>query len=242
MTVFSPWLARHLCRVARPVRWRVNCLSSVSSPPFSVVSFYHLKKVDRVGEVVDSVGEWLEGVGAKGRIYFNSQGVNCQMCLKSDKVDKMKEVMGNSLGIEQEELRLKIHPADFNVFRRLRVRHGKLLENLSEDTEISERGQHLDRLEWNKILDEEPDSLVLDIRNGYEWDVGRFKGAERPQFSKFSEFGDMVEEVVESVKDKEQKVLLYCTGGIRCEVFSSMLLKRGLQQVYQLQDGVALFG
>ena len=95
------------------------------------------------------------------------------------------------------------------MFRKLRVRHGKLLENLDDDADISERGEHLDREGWNKVLDDEPGSLVLDMN--YEWDVGRFGWTERPQFNKFSEFEDMADNVV----DKKQKVLMYCTWGIR---------------------------
>ena len=72
---------------------------------------------------------------------------------------------------------------------------------------------------------------MLYIRISYEWDVGRFRGADRPQIRKFSEFEDMAEKVVDNVVDKEQKVLMYCTGGIMCEVFSSMLIKRGLEEV-----------
>ena len=90
----------------------------------------------------------------------------------------------------QDQLRMKVHSSDFNVFRKLRVRQGKLVEYLSD---ISERGEHLDREGGGveKVLDEEPHNLVLDIRNGYEWDFGRFKGAERPNYGKFREFGDL---------------------------------------------------
>ena len=83
---------------------------------------------------------------------------------------------------------------------------------------------------------------MLDIRNDYEWDVGRFKQAERPEVSKFRDFPRLAAEVAERVKGQDRKVMMYCTGGIRCEVFSSLLRQRGVDQVYQLQDGVLGYG
>jgi predicted sulfurtransferase len=103
------------------------------------------------------------------------------VCLESDKLEMFKEVLGK-LGVEQDQLsvkvqeqdqlRVKVHLADINLFRKLRLRQGKL----DDDADISETGEHLDREGWNKVLDVELDSLVLDIWNGYEWDVGRFRG------------------------------------------------------------------
>ena len=236
----SKLLPRLNVRSCENIRDRAWFCSSSQPGKFAVVSLYHLDKIDKVEDVVRDVRTWLEEVGATGRVYFNRQGVNCQMCLRSDKLETFKDVLGNNLGLDN--IKAKVHFADFNVYRKLRVRHGKLLENLNDNSDISLRGEHLDRTEWNKVLEEEPDSLILDIRNGYEWDVGRFKGAERPRYRKFSEFGEMADDVVERVKDKKQKVLMYCTGGIRCEVFSSLLIKRGLKEVYQLKDGVLGYG
>ena len=76
--------------------------------------------------------------------------------------------------------------------------------------------------------------------------MGRFKQAERPKFRKFNQFPDLVKEVVEKVKNSEEgtekKVMMYCTGGIRCEVFSNLLIKEGIKNVYQLKDGVLSYG
>ena len=145
------------------------------------------------------------------------------------------------MNVDVEDLRIKIHTSDFAVFKRLRIKK-KLLEHLDDCADLSERGEHLDRREWNRVLDEHPDSLVLDIRNDYEWDVGRFKQAERPEVSKFRDFPRLAAEVAERVKGQDRKVMMYCTGGIRCEVFSSLLRQRGVDQVYQLQDGVLGYG
>ena len=73
--------------------------------------------------------------------------------------------------------------------------------------------------------------------------MGRFKQAERPRFTKFKEFPRLVEEVVDRVRGQEERpVMMYCTGGIRCEVFSSLLVKAGVKNVFQLEDGVLGYG
>jgi len=96
----------------------------------------------------------------------------------------------------------------------------------------------VDGEEWNRILRHQPNVVLLDVRNGYEWDVGRFKGAKRPQVTKFKHFSHIADEL-ESFHDKSNtSVLMYCTGGIRCEVFSSLMKSKGWQDVKQLEGGV----
>jgi len=212
-----------------------------SSDGFAVISAYCLHK-NKVQHNVQEIRKLLDDVGATGRMYFNSQGFNCQMCINNEKFDDFKDILNKCFHSQPETVKIKVHYADFNVFRKLRVRQGKLLEKLEETNDISVRGKHLDRDKWNKILDEEEDILLLDIRNSYEWDVGRFKGAKRPTFKHFKHFDKIADEVVKDVGDSSKKVLMYCTGGIRCEVFSSMLIKRGVKNVYQLKDGVLGYG
>ena len=209
---------------------------------YAVASLYHLAKIEEIPRVIKKLKPWLRAVQATGRFQINSQGVNCQLCFKREShVEKFKIRLSEQLGIESDDLRVKVHIADFSVFKRLRVKQ-KLLEYLEDDANIEERGQHLNREEWNKMLDSDKDALVLDIRNDYEWDVGRFRQAERPRFTKFKEFPKLVEEVVDRVKEEERSVMMYCTGGIRCEVFSSLLVRAGVRNVFQLEDGVLGYG
>jgi predicted sulfurtransferase len=104
-----------------------------------------------VGDVVRDIMGLLEEVGRLGGF-----------------ISKVRElIVKEVMGVQQD------HFSDFNVFGKLRVRQGKLLENLDDDADIiSERGEHLDREGWNTVLDDDSRSLVLVIRNGYEWEVG----------------------------------------------------------------------
>ena len=224
-------------------------LSSDSINPgckFAVLSLYYLEKIQNVNDITSKVKDWLQSVGATGRFQINGQGVNCQLCFKSiSDVEKFRALLGSCLDVDKEDLSPKVHLSEFNVFKKLRIKQ-KLVQYLDDTADISERGEHLDRDDWNKMLDSDPNALVLDIRNSYEWDVGRFKQAERPKCRKFNQFPGLVQEVVEKVNNseegKEKKVMMYCTGGIRCEVFSNLLIKEGIKNVYQLKDGVLGYG
>ena len=139
-----------------------------SEQKFAVASLYHLAKIDEVPRVIKSLKPWLRAIQATGRFQINAQGVNCQLCFKREShVEKFKTRLSDQLGIASEELRVKVHLADFSVFKRLRVKQ-KLLEYLEGDADIEERGQHLNREEWNKKLDSDENALVLDIRYSSE--------------------------------------------------------------------------
>ena len=241
--------ARHTKLQSERITFNIvnRCRSSQScddrQEKYAVVSLYHLNRIENVDKVSRDVMSWLQYVGATGRFQINKQGVNCQLCFKTlDNLEPFKQLLSEQLDVNEGDLRAKVHLADFNVFKKLRVKQ-KLLEYLDDDADISDRGEHLDSEVWNEILDTDDEALVLDIRNGWEWDVGRFKQAERPGYQRFKQFTQMVEEVVDTVKgDRERKVMMYCTGGIRCELFSSLLKKEEVKNVYQLQDGVLGYG
>ena len=85
-------------------------------------------------------------------------------------------------------------------------------------------------------------TLLLDVRNDYESEIGHFEGAERPKLTKFREFPAYVQELKKERDPKETPVMMYCTGGIRCEVYSALLKEAGFEKVYQLEGGVINYG
>ena len=94
---------------------------------------------------------------------------------------------------------------------------------------------HVDAKEWNKIISD-PETLVLDTRNDYEYQTGTFRGAINPGIAKFSELPSFVEENLDPQKHK--RVAMFCTGGIRCEKFAPYMKEIGFKEVYQLEGGI----
>ncbi|HDB6751613.1 TPA: rhodanese-related sulfurtransferase, partial [Staphylococcus aureus] len=100
-------------------------------------------------------------------------------------------------------------------------------------------GQYLSPVEFRKAL-EDDDTVIIDARNDYEFDLGHFRGAIRPNITRFRDLPDWIKENKALFADK--KVVTYCTGGIRCEKFSGWLLKEGFEDVAQLHGGIATYG
>uniref|UniRef100_A0A7S4EXF0 Rhodanese domain-containing protein n=2 Tax=Chrysotila carterae TaxID=13221 RepID=A0A7S4EXF0_CHRCT len=93
------------------------------------------------------------------------------------------------------------------------------------------------------LADNTKPKVILDVRNGYEWDLGRFEGAERPSLDHFTETDEAAYKLPTDEHDKEETpVMMYCTGGIRCEIFSAKLKASGFKHVYKLQGGVQHYG
>jgi UPF0176 protein len=111
------------------------------------------------------------------------------------------------------------------------------------EVDFSERGAHLSPAEWKKELDaQDENTIMIDVRNAYESKVGKFKGAIVPPLDTFREFPQFVEQLKQKYDVKKTKVIMYCTGGIRCEFFSPLVKKAGFENVYQLEGGVIKYG
>jgi UPF0176 protein len=108
--------------------------------------------------------------------------------------------------------------------------------------DLSERGQALTPQEWRQTLEGEDPFLLIDVRNDYEWKIGRFEGAEQPPCTQFREFPAYTERLKEKHDPEQTKVLMYCTGGIRCEIYSAYLKQQGFKNVFQLDGGVIGYG
>jgi len=215
------------------------------SEKFSVLSFYHLKPLDKPSEIRQEVEDFLKDHLAKGRVYIHKQGVNASMCVPQEHKDVVEKYFCNLLDIEPSSLRVSALPSSAQVSPRLKVSNRKLLEGATKWLFGEERGKHVGPDEWNRALREEVGqgkAILMDVRNQYEWEVGRFKGAENPGVDHFKHFPDIAEKLEKRVDKEETPVLMYCTGGIRCEVFSSLLLSRGWKDVRQLEGGVLAYG
>ncbi len=98
-------------------------------------------------------------------------------------------------------------------------------------------GRHIKNEEWNELIND-PNTLVIDTRNQYEYSIGTFKNAINPMTDSFREFPKWIEENLEELMTNKKRVAMFCTGGIRCEKASSLIIKNGCEDVYQLDGGV----
>ena len=116
------------------------------------------------------------------------------------------------------------------------MREKILADGLNDESfEASNKGQHLMADEWNELMDD-PNSILIDMRNHYESEIGHFKGAIAPDVDTFASSLDIIDNMMEKHKDKN--IMMYCTGGIRCEKASAWYKHQGYKNVYQLEGGI----
>jgi len=203
----------------------------------SVLLYYRFTPIDDPERLRAEHLQLCESLDIRGRIYIASEGINGTCAGSHDAIDHYERWLRAQPGME--EIAFKRDSAAFVPFRHLRVRVRPSLVNMGpEGDEIDpnvDGGEHLSPAAWRERLDRGDDVLLLDVRNPYEARVGRFRGAQEAPYDSFHEFTAWAD-ALEPHKDKP--VMMYCTGGIRCEKFSGLLKRRGFRDVAQLDGGI----
>ena len=236
------------CRAAAAERGRPS--EDETPKEYCIVNFYHLVDIAQPHRVVKEHMDFLENKEVRGRIYISEQGINAQYGgLKSYAVG-YAEWLAKTQPLF-EGLRYSVYPADGHMFPKLRIKYRPNLISLAGGmatipvTDPSARAIPVKPEEWKRMLSEgiagrRP--VVLDVRNGYEWDAGHFEGAERPEEEEFNQTPTEATPVnvpapLDSV-DEDTPVMMYCTGGIRCDVYSTYLKQKGYKNLYTLEGGI----
>jgi UPF0176 protein len=209
-------------------------------PQFFVLAYYHFTPIANPQQEVAAHKEFFKRRQITSRIYISTQGINGQMSgIKEDAEAYMRWMH------EKEEFKampFKIHIYHENVFPRQIVKVRNQLVALDEEVNLADGGTHVSPARWKELMESEERPLLLDVRNQYEWEVGRFEGSECPPCDTFREFRDYAHNLKNKVDPKKTPVMMCCTGGIRCELYSSLLRKEGFDEVYQLDGGIINYG
>lgn len=201
------------------------------------ISFYKYVMISNPDEMRDQLFlKWKE-LDCLGRIYLAKEGINAQMNIPEHNWSQFAEHLYSLKEFDKVPFKIAVEDED-NSFLKLtvKVREKIVADGLDEGFfDVTNVGKHLDAQQWNEAI-EGGNAIVVDIRNHYESEIGHFEGALLPESETFRE---ELPEVLNMLKGKEdQKVLLYCTGGIRCEKTSAFLKHHGFQDVNQLHGGI----
>jgi UPF0176 protein len=184
---------------------------------------------------------FIKDLDIKCRVYISGEGINGQMSASPE--DGEKYIQWLKSDPRFEKVVFKFHSYPEHVFPRQTVKCKEQIVAMDEPVDISLTGEHVAPSLWKEMLEtRDENTVVLDVRNDYEWKVGHFEGAELPDLEMFREFPEFARKFKESRDPKETKVMMYCTGGIRCELYSALLKKEGFQIVFQLDGGVINYG
>tara|TARA_Y100001968_G_C19410940_1_gene746264 strand:- start:894 stop:1943 length:1050 start_codon:yes stop_codon:yes gene_type:complete len=201
------------------------------------VSFYRYTIIDQPKELRDELFiSWTE-LNVLGRIYLAKEGINAQLNVPEHNWDKFEATINSYSYFKNMPFKFAVQEKGVGSFYKLtiKVRKQIVADGLSiDDYDVTNVGKHLTAAQWNKAMND--GALVVDMRNHYESEIGHFKNAICPDSETFKEELPMVKDILKG-KEKE-KVLLYCTGGIRCEKTSSYLKHHGFEDVNQLHGGI----
>lgn len=184
---------------------------------------------------------FCKSIGLKGRVLVGSEGINGTVSGTIDQTEKYKDYVHSLPGFE--DVWFKEDEADDYAHKKMFVRPREEIVALDLEDDIDPletTGEYLKPAQFKEALLDD-DTIVLDTRNDYEYDLGHFKGAIRPEIRNFRELPQWVIDNKEQFMDK--KVVVYCTGGIRCEKFSGWMVREGIgKEVGQLEGGIDTYG
>jgi UPF0176 protein len=200
------------------------------------ISFYKYVILSQLDERRDSLFEAWSNLGVFGRVYIAQEGINAQISVPEHQLKSFRESVDSYIEFRDVPFKIAVQENDFSFYKlTIKVRNQIVADGLTvEQYDVTNVGTHLDAEQWNKAIEE--GAIVVDMRNHYESEIGRFENAICPQSETFK---DELPEVKDLLKGKEdQKVILYCTGGIRCEKTSAYLKHHGFEDVNQLHGGI----
>ncbi len=212
---------------------------NIADAPYIAIAYYHLVPIENPAEEVLTMKKAVEQHDVTCRVYISKDGINAQMCFS--RVDAQKFTDWITSREYYKGVQLKLQGATRQIFPRVTIKH-KPLVAFGREVSLSDRGRHLSPSAWKKMVEEEPDTILIDVRNMYEWEVGHFKGSEPVPYDSFREFQIYAQDLKKRLDVEPKKVMMYCTGGIRCEYFSALLKSEGVEEVYQLDGGVINYG
>ena len=207
---------------------------------YQVLLYYYYTDIEEPEEFSAEHLELCKGMNLKGRILVANEGINGTVSGTVEDTEKYMEYMKNHPLFDG--IVFKIDSSEGHTFKKMHVRPRPELVNLSLEDDINPRemtGEYLEPKDFYAQMQDE-NTIVLDARNTYEYDVGHFRGAIRPDVETFRELPEWVRENRDMLEGK--RILTYCTGGIRCEKFSGWLKREGFEDVGQLHGGIATYG
>jgi len=178
----------------------------------------------------------FNNINVLGRIYISKEGINAQISVPEQNYNNFISIIKSYNCLSKLDLKKAVQEGRSFYKLTIKVRKELVAYGISKDSyDMNKVGKHLDTETYNQAMNNS-DSLIVDMRNYYESEIGRFKNAIIPDVETSKE---LLPEVKRLLKGKEKKqVLLYCTGGIRCEKASSYLIKNGFENVNQLKGGI----
>ncbi len=216
---------------------KAELLNQLKSERFGRVtlSFYKYVNINNPIQLRDEMYSKLNDINVLGRIYIAEEGINAQISVPNDDLDNFKKIMYSYKDFNDVKLKTAIEEGPSFIKLIIKVKDEIVAYKIPENEyNMDKSGKHLNYKEFNNAIDN--GALVVDMRNFYESEIGKFENAIVPDVDSSKELLPTVKKLLSDNKD--DKILMYCTGGIRCEKASSYLIYHGFKDVNQLDGGI----
>jgi UPF0176 protein len=207
--------------------------------PYKVAAFYQFASLPDFRELREPLRALCGNLALKGSVLLACEGINGTLAGSRDAIDELVATLrhGDLFGGRLDHLELKFSSAAAMPFGRLKVRLKKEIVTFGDAAADPTRqvGIYVEPADWNDLI-AAPDTVLIDTRNAFEVELGTFEGAVDPAITSFGQFKQFAARHLDPKRD--QKIAMFCTGGIRCEKASSYLLSQGFAEVYHLKGGI----
>tara|TARA_B100000965_G_scaffold279090_1_gene236925 strand:+ start:1088 stop:1987 length:900 start_codon:yes stop_codon:yes gene_type:complete len=198
-----------------------------------ILSFYKLKKIQKLKSVKNQLLKRINLLKIKGLVILSPEGINGTLAGSSNSINTIKKIIIKNLNISKFDIQ-NITKSKILPFKKLKIKIKNEVVPINEKYSFNKKfkKKYLTPYQWNRFL-ENKNSKIIDARKPFEYRVGTFKKAINPNTYNFREFKNYL-----STIKKDEKVGMFCTGGIRCEKASNYLYRNGFKNIYMLKGGI----
>lgn len=202
------------------------------------LSFYQYAKIGNPQLLRDHLFITWDALDVLGRIYIATEGINAQLSLPADQFNAFKTHLDTVDFLKDIRLNIAVEQDNMSFLKlKVKVRNKIVADGLNDDTfDVTNKGIHVNADTFNDLIEDE-NTVLVDMRNHYESEIGHFKNAVKPDVDTFRESLDIIEDDLKEHKE-DKNLVMYCTGGIRCEKASAYFKHKGFKNVYQLEGGI----
>ncbi|RAJ14212.1 oxygen-dependent tRNA uridine(34) hydroxylase TrhO [Arenibacter echinorum] len=202
------------------------------------ISFYQYARIGNPSIFRNHLFIHWNELDVLGRIYVAHEGINAQLSVPAENFKAFKSHLDSITFLENVRLNIAIEQDNKSFLKlKVKVREKIVADGLNDDSfDVTNKGIHVDAIKFNELI-EDSDTILVDMRNHYESEIGHFKNAITPDVDTFRDSLDIIEKDLADHKE-DKKLVMYCTGGIRCEKASAYYRHKGFKNVYQLEGGI----
>jgi UPF0176 protein len=202
------------------------------------ISFYQYHQIKNPSLFRDYLFIHWDAFEVLGRIYVANEGINAQLSIPAPRFNEFKAHLDNISFLNGIRLNVAVEQDNKSFLKlKIKVRKKIVADGLNDDTfDVTDKGVHLKAAEFNQIIEDE-NTILIDMRNHYESEIGHFKNAQTPDVDTFRDSLPIISESIAG-HEEDKNIVMYCTGGIRCEKASAYFKHQGFKNVFQLEGGI----